>query len=61
MFTLDKSNDGVCWKEHWKYFDLKTAKKEADELFQMGYDITVWDSHDEKVYELNALNQVVAA
>lgn len=61
MFTLDKSHDGVCWREHWKYFDLKTARLEAEELYQLGYDVTVWNDQDEKVFELNCLEKGIAA
>jgi len=61
MFTLDKSNDGVCWLEHWKYNDLLKAKQDAIDLYHRGYDVTIWDETDEKIFELNSFTKVEAA
>ena len=53
-YKLDRSTDGIGWNEYWTYADLKEAKKDAEELFEKGYDITIWDAFDEKVYELSS-------
>lgn len=60
MYTLDRSLDGVDWKEHGQYKDLEHARKDADELWEEGYQVSILDGLERIVYYRDSVIREVA-
>ena len=51
MYKVDRSIDGIDWEEKAEVESIPEALRIAEAFWEEGFDVTVWDAEENKVYE----------